>query len=312
MPRTRQIKHSFFLNEDLSALDPYARLLFAGLWILADREGRLDDRPAKIKAQIFPYNEVDIEGLLLQLACGFITRYSCGGVRYISVNSFKVHQHCHKDEKDSTIPSPKNAKKIRIATSVHPPSQPGKPTHKNAYKPVSLISNPVSVIAAAPPVAEIVKPETPIQAVVRAYKHAKGVDQDSKAWDKANFGRAAKAAKNLLARFDGNVQKCAAYIFMRAEDLNEKNLEWTIETIARHAFDGMGMPNTEGDQDGLKDKPMGSDRLDGPRSTRRSTPSREIAGDALRSLEHAAVRAEGNGDLGGEREDSRCDEDYEA
>jgi hypothetical protein len=147
MARTRQIKHAFFLNEDLAAMDPYARLLFAGLWILADREGRLEDRPAKIKAQIFPYNDVDIESLLLMLACGFITRYSCAGKKFIAVNSFKVHQHCHKDEKDSVFPSPKNAKKITIPTSVDLSANPVHPPHKNAYKPVSLISNPVACIS---------------------------------------------------------------------------------------------------------------------------------------------------------------------
>jgi hypothetical protein len=33
------------------------RLLFTGLWCLADREGRLEDRPAEIKAEIFSYDD---------------------------------------------------------------------------------------------------------------------------------------------------------------------------------------------------------------------------------------------------------------
>jgi len=33
-----------------------ARLLYPGLWMLADREGRLEDRPLRIKAEILPYD----------------------------------------------------------------------------------------------------------------------------------------------------------------------------------------------------------------------------------------------------------------
>ena len=106
MPRTRQLKHDFFLNEELAAVEPIGRLLFAGLWVLADREGRLEDRPARIKAQLFPYEEMDIDGLLLRLACGFIQRYQANGGRYIQIPNFKKHQHIHPDEKASQFPGP--------------------------------------------------------------------------------------------------------------------------------------------------------------------------------------------------------------
>lgn len=107
MPRTRQLKHDFFLNEDLAARSPMSRLLFAGLWLLADRDGRLEDRPAKIRAQLFPYEEADIEGFLLELAAGgFIYRYAIDGSCYIVIPKFKSHQHIHPDEKASTLPPP--------------------------------------------------------------------------------------------------------------------------------------------------------------------------------------------------------------
>ena len=50
MARARNIKPGFFANENLAECDPLARLLFAGLWCLADREGRLEDRPKRIAA----------------------------------------------------------------------------------------------------------------------------------------------------------------------------------------------------------------------------------------------------------------------
>ena len=52
MARTRSIKPSFFDNEILGDLPPLTRLLFIGLWGIADREGRLEDRPKRIKKEL--------------------------------------------------------------------------------------------------------------------------------------------------------------------------------------------------------------------------------------------------------------------
>lgn len=106
MPRTRQLKHDFFLNEELSKLRPHARLLFAGLWLLADREGRLKDEPGKIKAQLFPYESLDIDKLLKELSEGFIMRYEVGGKRLLAIPSLVVHQKIHPNEKASELPAP--------------------------------------------------------------------------------------------------------------------------------------------------------------------------------------------------------------
>ena len=38
-----------------------ARLLFVGLWTIADRNGRLEDRPKRIRAELFPYDEIDAD-----------------------------------------------------------------------------------------------------------------------------------------------------------------------------------------------------------------------------------------------------------
>ena len=45
MARARNIKPGFFRNADLVEMPIEARLLFIGLWTLADRSGRLEDRP---------------------------------------------------------------------------------------------------------------------------------------------------------------------------------------------------------------------------------------------------------------------------
>src|SRR5690606_18884403 len=107
MARARNIKPSFFANDDLADIHPLGRLLFIGLWTLADREGRLEDRPRRIKAEVLPYDDCDVDGLLDDLQKhGFIQRYEVGGERFIQVVNFKKHQNPHVKESASSIPAP--------------------------------------------------------------------------------------------------------------------------------------------------------------------------------------------------------------
>ena len=64
-------------------MSPWHRLLFEGLWLIADREGRLLDKPARIKAAVLPYD--DHRGISIALVdqmltdldrAGFIRRYA--------------------------------------------------------------------------------------------------------------------------------------------------------------------------------------------------------------------------------------------
>lgn len=107
MARARNIKPGLFKNEILGVADPLLTILFESLWCLADREGRLEDRPLRIKAETFPYREnIDVNGCLTVLAqYGFIHRYEVEGIRYIQVAKFKEHQSPHKTERDSVIPA---------------------------------------------------------------------------------------------------------------------------------------------------------------------------------------------------------------
>jgi hypothetical protein len=105
--RSRNIKPGFFKNDRLAECDTLARLLFIGLWCEADRAGRLEDRPKRIKAEILPYDECSVDDLLQQLAAkGFIQRYQADGERYIQVLAFSKHQNPHVKEPPSTIPAP--------------------------------------------------------------------------------------------------------------------------------------------------------------------------------------------------------------
>lgn len=106
MARARNIKPSFFCNDDLADIDPLGRLLFIGLWTLADREGRLEDRPRRIKAEVLPYDNCDVDSLLDALQeHGFILRYTVGDDKFIQVVNFSKHQNPHIKESGSSIPA---------------------------------------------------------------------------------------------------------------------------------------------------------------------------------------------------------------
>jgi hypothetical protein len=109
MARARNVKPGIFSNEILGAADPLYTLAFLGLWLLADREGRLEDRPLRIKGELFPYRDgLSINELLDWLQeQEFILRYEVAGRRYIEVINFTKHQNPHKNEKPSELPAPK-------------------------------------------------------------------------------------------------------------------------------------------------------------------------------------------------------------
>ena len=107
MARARNIKPGFFKNELLAEMPPETRLLFMGLWCLADREGRFEDRPKKIKMELFPCDSFSIEDSLALLAKdGFLLRYEVDGKRYAQVVNFTKHQMPHHKEVPSDIPAP--------------------------------------------------------------------------------------------------------------------------------------------------------------------------------------------------------------
>lgn len=107
MARSRNIKPGFFTNDELAECSPHARLLFAGLWTIADKEGRLDDRPKKVKALVLPFDNVDCDELLQQLHDRkFIHRYQIQGGAFIQITNWKKHQNPHCKEAASEIPEP--------------------------------------------------------------------------------------------------------------------------------------------------------------------------------------------------------------
>ena len=107
MARARNIKPAFFDNDDLAEVPPLGRILFIGFWTISDFKGDLEWRPKRIKAQILPYDDCDVEALAINLdKSGFIRFYSVQGLKYVNIPNFKKHQNPHKNEREkgSVIP----------------------------------------------------------------------------------------------------------------------------------------------------------------------------------------------------------------
>lgn len=118
--RIRTIKPEFWLDENLAALPLIDRLTFIGLWGLADRNGRMEDRPARIKAALFPYdNDIDIDEVVDRLdEAQFVHRYEVDGDRYLAIPGFEKHQRPHPKEQASDVPPPPSREKARPSREI--------------------------------------------------------------------------------------------------------------------------------------------------------------------------------------------------
>ena len=110
MARTRSLKPQFFKNELLAECQPLARLLFSGLWCMADAEGRLEYRPLRVKAEVLPYDDCDVDQLVNELEQrGFVRRYTVDDVTILVIPKFLDHQRPHPKEPTESFPPEENA-----------------------------------------------------------------------------------------------------------------------------------------------------------------------------------------------------------
>lgn len=181
MARARNIKPAFFTNELLGTEDPMVSLTFLGLWCLADKDGILEDRPLRIKAELFPYRDsLDVNGYLTVLSrLGFVTRYQNGDVRYLEVLNFTKHQSPHHTEKAKGYPKHDHANSLILghngSLTVISPLEDGKcevPERSDLLIPDSLIPDSLIedsliqkplqlVVTPAPKKTRAVKPKDP-------------------------------------------------------------------------------------------------------------------------------------------------------
>jgi hypothetical protein len=102
--RIRLLHPEFFTDATLARVSDFARLVFAGLWLIADREGRLPDSPKMIDGAILPLDKRSCTKALTELAAaGRIQRYVTPAGPVIQVVNFLKYQHPHPKEKASAL-----------------------------------------------------------------------------------------------------------------------------------------------------------------------------------------------------------------
>lgn len=107
MARIRTIKPTFWTDEKIVELSPWARLLFIGLWNHSDDEGRMEYSPKRLKMQIFPADSVDVAELSGEIGGkGLVRIYVVDGQQYLQVVKFDKHQKIDKRSSSKLPPPP--------------------------------------------------------------------------------------------------------------------------------------------------------------------------------------------------------------
>jgi len=101
MARARNIKPAFFRDAKIVSVSFEARILFIGLWSIADYKGRFKYIPIELKMEIFPADNVDVEFCMGELSTvGLIQIYlDNSGATLVQVLNFEKHQNPHVNEK---------------------------------------------------------------------------------------------------------------------------------------------------------------------------------------------------------------------
>lgn len=126
--RIRSIKPEFFLHEKLYTAEKKSKLplrvAFAGLWTVADREGRFKWKTPELKFQILPHDKVDFDRVLKSLdESGFIKKYSVDGKEYGYIPSWFDHQRIRPDEAKSVLPAPPVTTRVNPSEPVTNPPE---------------------------------------------------------------------------------------------------------------------------------------------------------------------------------------------
>lgn len=110
MPRKRMIDPSIWTDENFGELSERGRLLFIGLFSMADDEGRGEASAKVLKSKIFPYDEglriADVSKTLKEIGSKMsVDFYARNGREYYALRNWKTWQKVEKPT-PSRIPAP--------------------------------------------------------------------------------------------------------------------------------------------------------------------------------------------------------------
>lgn len=256
MARIRTIKPGYFKNGDLfdaeKATGLPLRVAYAGLWTIADREGRFKWKPREIKTDVLPYDEVSMHDVLNALCQhNFILKYKVAGEEYGLIPKFLNHQHVNKNEAPSTLPAPEENSNARAETvneptpSVFAPSEHHEERNRKGKeqegkeKPPSLRSGGARA-----------REENPISKPASKKKPPSPMPEDwpneaSRAWSFAKWSESGRP--DLCRGIADEIEKARSHhakLDNRFADWSAAWRTWAMQALERKGkSDGRGKPN---------------------------------------------------------------------
>ena len=110
MARKRMVDPEFWLDEDITALGFECRLFYIGTWNFADDYGVVEDSAKKLKAQVFPYDDVDVQKIIDKLVkLGKLVRFDAEGKQWLYIRKFLKYQRVDKPSKIRNPEAPREA-----------------------------------------------------------------------------------------------------------------------------------------------------------------------------------------------------------
>lgn len=143
--RTRDLKPGFWVDERIVSVSDSAKLLYQGLWGIADREGKLEYSPLTIGFQVRPWAPNEVPALLGELVeVGLVRAYAIAGKHYLIIPTLPEHQRFHPNEKPRGLPGPDDVG----ATEEHLGDPRGAP--KREQQPASKAGSSVPSVPSVP------------------------------------------------------------------------------------------------------------------------------------------------------------------
>lgn len=97
MARKRMIDPDFWLDEALTSCDRDTRLFYIGTWNFSDDYGVIENSERRLKAQIFPYDELDLKPLIKKLVgIGCLVPFEAEGKNWLYIKNFLKWQKVEK------------------------------------------------------------------------------------------------------------------------------------------------------------------------------------------------------------------------
>lgn len=234
----RMVNSELFRNVELGDCEPIVRLLYIGMVVNADDEGRMRAHPKYLRAAVFPFDLFDDAAMVKMrdqlLQRKLILLYEVDGVEYLQHPKWDKWQILRKDRmKSSDCPSPRNQAATICQPGDNQKDNSGCITEVNRTEPKLTEPNPKEEPAPPPKAFELIWADYPRKlGKDAAARHFKAQVRTLK--DYLDIA-------NALARFKAKIRKDATeekFIPHGSTWFNHRWKDWITYTEAQHEHHG--------------------------------------------------------------------------